>query len=83
MYTRNLTKDLRLRLSERDFTFLATLADDRGISISELLRSIIGEYRRALDAMSTLQAALNLANEQKQKEMSLNGDTKTDIDNIV
>lgn len=80
MYEKNLTEDLRLRLSQNDMDFLRDLSAKRGVSISECIRSIIGEYRRSLETLDTLTRALNLVNENKGGMLS-HGDTKTDIDN--
>lgn len=79
MYEKNLTEDLRLRLSKNDMDFLRNLSAKRSVSVSECIRSIIGEYRRAQETMELLQNALALAKD-KGGELS-NGDTKTDIDN--
>ena len=77
MYTKDLTEDLRLRLSKTDMDFLRNLSTERGASISECIRSIIGEYRRSLDTLSILSDVITLA---KEKEAQLShGDTKTDI----
>lgn len=79
MYEKNLTEDLRLRLSETDMDFLRKLSAERAVSVSEVIRSIIGEYRRGLETLSVLNEALIFA---KEKEARLsNGDTKTTIDN--
>lgn len=80
MYEKNLTKDLRLRLSDTDMDFLKRLSDERGMSVSSCIRGIIGEYRRSLDAMAVLTKAIQLTNEAKEKELS-NGDTKTYLNN--
>lgn len=80
MYTKNLTEDLRLRLTTRDMDFLRSLSDERGQSVSEVIRNIIGEYRRGLDSMATLSKAIELVNLVKEGEMS-HGDTKTNFDN--
>lgn len=76
MYEKNLTEDLRLRLSSKDMDFLRELAKDRCVSISECIRSIIGEYRRSLDYVKVLSDAITLAN---NKEMLSHGDTEADI----
>ena len=77
MYTKDLTEDLRLRLSKTDMDFLRTLSTERGASISECIRSIIGEYRRSLETLRILSDTISLA---KEKEAQLShGDTKTDI----
>jgi len=79
MYEKNLTEDLRLRLSATDMDFLRVLSDKRSVSVSECIRSIIGEYRRSLETLEVLSDAIRLA---KAKEVELsNGDTKTDINN--
>lgn len=77
MYEKNLTEDFRLRLSKKDMDFLRSLSVNRGQSISECVRSIIGEYRRSLDTIDILRAALKL----DEKEAAVLGDTKTDLDN--
>lgn len=77
MYEKNLTEDLRLRLSSNDMDFLRKLSSERSVSVSEVIRSIIGEYRRSLDTLSVLQDAISLVREKG--EMLSNGDTKTNI----
>lgn len=80
MYMKNLTESFRIRFSETDMDFLRKLSDERGVSVSECVRSIIGEYRRSLDTMRLFTEAINLVNKEKEKEGELsNGDTKTDI----
>lgn len=79
MYEKNLTEDLRLRLSTNDMDFLRELSVKRSVSVSECIRSIIGEYRRTLETLDVLTQALNLANEKGVKLS--HGDTETDIDN--
>lgn len=74
MYKKNLTNDLRLRLNDKDMDFLRSLSEEREISISELIRSIIGEYRRSLEFMNSFSDAVNLV--KKERELS-NGDTET------
>ena len=79
MYEKNLTEDLRLRLSANDMDFLRNLSAQRSVSVSECIRSIIGEYRRSLETLNVLSEALNLA---KEKGVQLsNGDTETNIIN--
>lgn len=82
MYEKNLTEDLRLRLSERDMNFLRGLSAERETSISEVIRSIIGEYRRALENVETLKKALDVIERGENGGLS-NGDIKTDINNII
>lgn len=78
MYEKNLTEDLRLRLTERDMNFLRGLAEERATSISEVIRSIIGEYRRALENVATLKKALDAIERENNGGLS-NGDIKTTI----
>lgn len=80
MYEKNLTEDLRLRLSKNDMDFLRELSAQRSVSVSECIRSIIGEYRRSLDTLDALKKVIDLAKLEKGGELS-NGDTKTDINN--
>ena len=80
MYEKNLTEDLRLRLSKTDMDFLRDLSQKRSVSVSECIRSIISEYRRSLDAIDVLKRAIDLAQTEKGGELS-NGDTKTNINN--
>lgn len=77
MYEKNLTEDLRLRLTSTDMDFLRDLSSKRSVSVSQCIRSIIGEYRRSLEALEVLSQAINLS---KGGTLS-HGDTKTDIDN--
>lgn len=81
MYEKNLTEDLRLRLSQNDMDFLRALSEKRSVSVSECIRSIIGEYRRGIETLDALNEAIRLT---KLKEASCpNGDTKTNLDHIV
>lgn len=73
MYEKNLTEDFRLRLSEEDMSFLIRTAEERDLSVSSLVRSIIGDYRRASLMYDFMRKAL-----KKEEEMS-DGDTETDI----
>lgn len=79
MYEKNLSEDLRLRLSKTDMDFLRELSANRSVSISECIRSIIGEYRRSLETLDILTKAINLQNEKGGKLS--HGDTKTNLDN--
>lgn len=84
MYEKNLTEDLRLRLSTTDMDFLRSLSAKRCVSVSECIRSIIGEYRRSLDTLEMLTEAIKIAKSEKEKGGTLsNGDTETNIDNLV
>lgn len=77
MYEKNLNESVHLRLSETDMNFLRSLSAQRGSSVSECIRSIIGEYRRSLDTLEALKEVINLS---KGGKLSI-GDTKTDINN--
>lgn len=79
MYEKNLSEDLRLRLSSTDMDFLRQLSKSRSSSISEVIRSIIGEYRRGLETLSLLEKTIGIISAEKEGQLS-NGDTKTDID---
>lgn len=80
MYEKNLTEDFRIRLSKVDMDFLRTLSDERNTTVSEVVRSIIGEYRRSLSTLEVLQQAILIA--QKGGGLS-NGDTETDKHDII
>ena len=79
MYMGNLTESFRIRFSETDMDFLRKLSEERGVSVSECVRSIIGEYRRSMETMRLFSEALELVNKERKGELS-NGDTKTNID---
>lgn len=78
MYEKNLKEDLRLRLSENDMNFLRDLSNKRSVSVSECIRSILGEYRRSLETLEMLQKAITLTEQGGQLS---NGDTETNINN--
>jgi hypothetical protein len=91
MYEKNLTEDLRLRLSPLDMDFLRDQATDRGCSVSEVIRSIIGEYRRSLELVAMFKDAIDIqklkalsetSNSTKGGQLS-NGDTETNFDDFV
>jgi len=82
MYEKNLTEDLRLRLSTTDMDFLRSLSAKRSVSVSECIRSIIGEYRRSLETIEMLSKAIKIAESEKGGTLS-NGDTETNLDNLV
>lgn len=70
MYERNLSERLILRLSSKDMEFLRDLSNCRSVSISECIRSIIGDYRRSFGSSTVI----------TDKEVGLSyGNTKTDI----
>lgn len=82
MYEKNLTEDLRLRLSSKDMDFLRELSEKRSVSLSEVIRSIIAEYRRSVETLDLMTQALKLAQEQQAKqetERLSHGDTETDF----
>lgn len=86
MYNKNLTEDLRLRLSTADMDFLRSLSEERATSVSECIRSIIGEYRRSIDTLKALQAVMKMTPDQVKKmkgEVLSNGDTETDKHDFV
>ena len=79
MYEKNLNEVVRLRLSENDMEFLKELSNKRCCSVSEVIRSILGEYRRSLETIDLLKDAIQMANSVKKGDKLSNGDTKTDI----
>lgn len=81
MYEKNLTEDLRLRLSKTDMDFLRELSSQRSLSVSQCIRSIIGEYRRSTEVVASLKDALALVKESKGRLS--HGDTESDINDIV
>ena len=80
MYEKNLKEDLRLRLSKDDMDFLRGLSEKRAVSVSEVIRSIIGEYRRSLDMVNVLADAMKKYGEGG---LAVHGDTETDKHNLV
>lgn len=81
MYEKNLTEDLRLRLSKKDMDLLRQIANERACSISEVIRSIIGDYRRGLQAMEILNTIVK--KKQEGNGELFDGNTKADLDNLV
>lgn len=85
MYNKDLCEDLRLRLSKKDMDFLRDLSSERACSLSECIRSLIGEYRRSIEAMRTIMNAVELSKKVQEIESSekgvglSHGDTKTNI----
>ena len=49
MYLRDKKNQIVVRLSNLDYAFLVIKSEERNITISELVRSIIGEYRRSYE----------------------------------
>lgn len=82
MYKKNLTEDLRLRLSEKDMKFLRELSEDRCVTISECIRSIISEYRRSCEVINALSQA-NIVIQSEEAGGCPNGDTETTINDIL
>lgn len=74
MYEKNLTEDLRLRLSKMDMDFLRELSGKRGVTVSECIRSIIGEYRRSLETMELISKAIKIT---ENGGLAVHGDTET------
>lgn len=77
MYNKNLTAEFRLRLTELDMNFLRNLSFDRGVSVSEVVRSIISEYRRSCDLIDRLKS-FDLV---ETVGGAVHGDTEADINN--
>lgn len=91
MYEKNLTEDLRLRLSKDDMDFLRSLSSKRCITISETIRSILGEYRRSLQMMDVIGNAMKAMSKgetfegitMKEGGEAVHGDTETHKHDIV
>ena len=81
MYCKNLKEDLRLRLTKEDMDYLREESEKRGTSISEVIRSMIGEYRRTSEVLAIVSDALGKCG--KDKGGAVHGDTKTDINHIL
>lgn len=54
MTSRNLSKDIRLRLSPEQFDFLVSRASSLGLSPSEYLRRVLDAEKRALAELPSL-----------------------------
>lgn len=63
MYLKDLTEELKVRISKDDMIFLKTLAEKRSIGLSELVRSMVGEYRRSLEMVDAMNKMLALTKE--------------------
>ena len=48
MYLKNLSCNFRLRLTQEDMEFLINLSNDREQSVSDIVRFIIGDFRRRM-----------------------------------
>ena len=72
MYEKNLTEDFRLRLSSVDMEFLKKIANERSVSVSECVRSIIGEYRRSIETLQALQKMVSLATQDNKGMNGIN-----------
>ena len=80
MYDQNLTQAMVFRLSPNDMDFLRDLSSRRAVSVSECLRSIIGEYRRSFEMLDMLTKSITLSNAEKEDNLS-DGDTETYFNN--
>lgn len=67
MYEKNLNDSFRLRLNSDDMEFLKFISSEYNISVSEIVRNLICNYRLSY---------LNM-------EGCPDGDTKTNINNII
>lgn len=62
MYMKDLNKTVQLRLTEDDYNFLVKIKEERRYpSISELVRFIIGDYRRGLQMWEVMKNAYETA----------------------
>lgn len=78
MYMKNLNTVLRLRISESDAEFLQQLSKKRSVSVSEVVRSLISEYRHSLETVEILSKALEIAQSEKNGGL-VDGNSKADI----
>lgn len=90
MYKKDLKEDLRLRLSTIDMDFLRKISEERSTTISECIRSIIGEYRRSLETIDILKNAIsmteelkNMSENSKKERGAVHGDTKSNKHDII
>lgn len=79
IYKKNLSSEFRLRLTDEDMDFLRDMSADRGVSVSEVVRSIISEYRRSCDIVLRLEKSVDFIN--TLGEEAVHGDTETYFDN--
>ena len=49
MYDKTLNERMILRLNSRDMTFLINMSEHMNVTVSECVRMIIGNYRRATE----------------------------------
>lgn len=49
MYEKDLKNQVVLRINDKDMDFLRMISEYRETSISRVIRSIIGDYRRSLE----------------------------------
>lgn len=70
MYEKKLTEDLRLRLSSEDMDFLRDLSCKRSVSVSECIRSIIGEYTEYLTTIDLLTQVIDFCKFRKDVQLS-------------
>jgi len=80
IYNKDLSEQVRLRLSVSDMDFLRKISEERNVTVSECIRSIIGEYRRSLQTMEIFNKALTAY--RKGEQLSY-GDTESNKHNIV
>lgn len=65
MYNKDLTESVRLRLTDEDMKFLSEVSEERCVSISALIRQIIGDYRRGYHILTLME---NEAKKEAGKE---------------
>lgn len=49
MYEKDLKNQIVLRINDKDMDFLRMVSEYRDVSLSKVIRSIIGDYRRACE----------------------------------
>lgn len=70
MYQKNLTQQIKIRVSPDDLEFLSFLADSLGVSVSQVIRNLIRSSRVSFCDLDDSEAVLY-------------GDSKTDKLNIL
>ena len=53
MYEKDLNHQIVIRINDKDMEFLRILSQYRDVSMSKVIRSIISDYRRATDYISS------------------------------
>lgn len=52
MYNKNLEISIHLRLSKKDFEFLCAYSNLYNMSVSDVIRMLVSNYRRSIESIS-------------------------------